>query len=417
MRKFAWTAALFLVVTALFANGSGDSDEELTLRYASFSAGENNAAVLEQMIAAYEEAHPGVVIENENAGFDDHFTQLVTKIASGDAPDAFELNMENFLAYAIRGAVKPLGDIAEQAGIPLSETYAPGVLESCSYAGEAHAIPLMFSTVLSIYNKQLFDEAGLAYPTQDWTWSDAQAAAEKIAQPENDLWGIYTPLQFWEFYKVTQQNGGGLMTSDGSQFTIDSPENLETLKFMVSRIQDSHVMPSDTELAGRGDWDLFVDGRVAMIHTGVWAFTEFAERCDFPWAVEVEPGNTRKATHFFANVGCVSRDTEHSVEALEFLHFLASDPSSVTARLEAQWELPTVNDPSVLERYLAQTPPENKIAVFNSLDYAVRPPALEQYQELVEIVNPKLEMVRLGLMSPEEALRTAQAEAEARIQL
>lgn len=420
MKKFSVLTILVLLMAAtVFAGGDADAadDGPVVLRYASFSAGEDNAETFNAMIAAYEEANPGVTIENESTGYGEHFTQLVTKIASGDAPDAFELNMENFLAYAIRGAIQPIDDAAKEAGVDLKGTYAPGVLDSCSFDGETYAVPLMFSTVLMIYNMDLFDQAGASYPTNKWTWDDAMVAASKIADPANDIWGTFNPVQFWEFFKVTQQNGSGLMSPDGSKFTINSAQNIETLEYMVSRIYDAKVMPTDTDMAGRGDWDMFVDGRMGMILTGVWAFTDFANRCDFPWAVEVEPGNTDKATHFFANVGAVSRDTDNAVEAVKFLDFLASDPATVQMRLDAQWELPTVNDPAILEQYLAITPPENKEAVFESLDYAVKPPALEQFQELVEIVNPKLEQVRLGLLSPKEALDAAQAEAEAKIEL
>lgn len=417
MKNLSIVFLLLMVPLALFAAGAQDESGPVTLRYASFSAGEDNAATQQAMIDAFQEANPGIIIENEITGYGEHFTQLVTKIASGDAPDTFELNMENFLAYAIRGAVKPIDNIASEAGINLKETYAAGVLDACSYDGQTYAIPQMFSTVLLIYNKDLFDAAGASYPQEDWTWKESLEASKKIADPENDLWGTFNPVQFWEFYKVTQQNGGGVMTPDGSKFTINSPQNLETLQYMVDRIQKHHVMPSDTELAGRGDWDLFVDGKLAMISTGVWAFTDFANRCEFPWSVEVEPGNTNKATHFFANVACLSRDTENDLEAVKFLNFIASDPLSVQMRLDAQWELPTVKDASLMEQYLAITPPDNKIAVFNSLEYAVKPPALEQFQELVEILNPRLEQVRLGMLEPKEALDAAQKEAEAKIKL
>ncbi|MCK5157059.1 MAG: extracellular solute-binding protein, partial [Spirochaetales bacterium] len=266
-------------------------------------------------------------------------------------------------------------------------------------------------------NMDLFDQAGAAYPTQDWTWSDSLAAAKKISALGDDVWGMYNPIQFWEFYKVTQQNGGGLMTPDGKTFTINSKENVATLQYMLDRVYKYHVMPTRDEQADRPESDLFVDNKLGMWLNGVWAFNDLLTRADFPWGVEVEPGNIAKATHFFGNVGCISTTSKHPEEALKLLNFLATSPAAVDMRLDAQWELPTVADPAIMERYINDTPPENKIAVLNSLEYAVKPPALEEFAELTNIVNTRIEMARDGLLTAQEALDLAQEEAVANIKL
>jgi len=186
---------------------------------------------------------------------------------------------------------------------------------------------------------------------------------------------------------------------------------------MLDRVYKHHVMPTKEEQADRPESDLFVDGRLGMWLNGVWAFNDLQQRADFPWGVEVEPGNTSKATHFFGNVGCISTTTKYPEEGLKLLHFLATSPEAVDMRLDAQWELPVVSDPAVMERYINDTPPENKIAVLNSLDYAVKPPALEDFARLQNIVNTKIEMARDGLLTAQEALDQAQEEAEANISL
>ncbi|MCF7933227.1 MAG: extracellular solute-binding protein [Spirochaetia bacterium] len=404
-------------VTPVFASGAAEDDGKITIKYNNFSAGETNAAVLQEMIALFEAENPNITIENEAMGYgDNYWTQLVTRIAGNDAPDCFELNMENFLAHATRGSLRPLDSLFADTDLDKS-VYSSGLLEAVSFDGELQAIPLMFSTVVLVYNMDLFDRAGVAYPTKDWTWEDSLAAAKKISALGDDTWGMFNPIQFWEFYKVSQQNGGGLMTPDGKTLTINSKANVETLQYMLDRIDVHHVMPSMEELADRPESDLFVEGKLGMWLNGVWAFNDLQLRADFPWGVEVEPGNLSKATHFFGNVGCVSKTTKHPEAAFKFLNFLASNPKAVDLRLDAQWELPTVSDPAIMQRYIADTPPENKIAVVNSLDYAVKPPALEQFAELTNIVNTKIEMAREGLLSAQDALDQAQKEAEAQITL
>ena len=109
----------------------------------------------------------------QTAAYDDYFTSLQTQIAGGSAPDTFELNYENFVTYARSGALLDLTDLVTDP-----ERYYPLALEGFSDGGVQYGLPATFSDVVLIYNKDLFDAAGLDYPTADWTWADEQAAAE-----------------------------------------------------------------------------------------------------------------------------------------------------------------------------------------------------------------------------------------------
>jgi multiple sugar transport system substrate-binding protein len=96
----------------------------------------------------------------------------------------------------------------------------PRALEAFQYDGKQYAQPESFSTVLLYYNADLFDQAGLEYPTAEWSWEDAQAAALAIRALGDDIWGLYTPIQFWEFYKKAAQQG------DCQFFNEDETESL-----------------------------------------------------------------------------------------------------------------------------------------------------------------------------------------------
>jgi len=106
------------------------------------------------------------------------------------------------------------------------------------------------------YNQDLFDEAGVAYPSEQWTWDDALEAAKAISNLGDDMWGQSIGIHFWEFFKIVQQNGGALVSEDGTGFTINSPENLETLRYMVDRVRTHHVMPNEDERADRSEVDM-----------------------------------------------------------------------------------------------------------------------------------------------------------------
>jgi multiple sugar transport system substrate-binding protein len=297
------------------------------------------------------------------------------------------------------------------------KTISARALEAFQVDGVQYGLPASFSDVLLFYNKDLFDKAKVDYPTDDWTWIEEQAAAEKIRALGDDTFGIFHPIHFWEFYKVVKQNGGSILSDDMTEFTLNTPQNVETLQFMVDRVLKSNVMPSEEQLAGMSDWDLYKAGKIGMIVTGVWAFPDFAENCEFNWDIAIEPGMKNKATHFFSNGLVINSDTDKANEAFKWVSFMSASKEAANIRVDAGWELPATTDQEVLDKYMSMTPPENRKAVFDSLDYLVTPPVIEQFSEMADIIGIHLEAAAAGAKTPEEALTDAQKELESKITL
>ena len=122
----------------------------------------------------------------------------------------------------------------------------------------------------------------------EWTWDDAVTAATAIRALGDDIWGLYSPLQFWEFYKKAGQNGCQFFNEDMTKSTINAPECVAALEKMVSFINDD-IMPDDVELAGVANEDLFKQGKLGMLVTGIWMFALFQD-APFAWDIELEPG-------------------------------------------------------------------------------------------------------------------------------
>lgn len=391
-------------------NEDASSAEPVTITYCNFNSSGGNEETLAKMVAAFEEEHPNIKVEVETIGYDDYFTQMQTRVAGGTAPDCYELNIENFAAYANKGI------LAEITGVDVSGLNETA-LGAFNVDGKQYGLPESFSNVVLIYNKDLFDQAGVAYPTNDWTQDDLQAAAEKIRALGDDIFGIWQPITYNEFFKVVAQYGGALLNEDKTEFTINSPENLAAATALVDRVLVSNVQPNAVQQGGMGDWDMFMSGRLGMIPTGIWAFQTFTDGCDFEWDIVVEPGSTQKATHFFSNCVVMNPDTKYPTEVATWLAWLASSTTSADIRLEAGWDLPALKDLNALSSYLDITPPDNREAVFESLDYLVMPPVIEDYALMSDIISQKLAAAADGTITVQEALDQAQAECEAQITL
>ena len=384
--------------------------EPVTITYCNFNSSGGNEETLSKMVAAFESEYPNIKVEVETIGYSDYFTQMQTRVAGGTAPDCYELNIENFAAYANKGL------LAEISGVDVSGLNETA-LGAFNVGGKQYGLPESFSNVVLIYNKDLFDQAGVAYPTDDWTQDDLQAAAEKIRALGDDIYGIWQPITYNEFFKVVAQYGGGLLNEDKTVFTINSPENLKAAQTLVDRVLVSNVQPNAAQQGGMGDWDMFMSGRLGMIPTGIWAFQTFTENCDFAWDIVVEPGSTQKATHFFSNCVVMNPETKHPEEVATWLAWLASSTTSADIRLAAGWDLPALKDLSALSAYLEITPPDNREAVFESLNYLVMPPVIEDYALMSDIIGQKLAAAAEGTITVQEALDQAQAECVAQIKL
>lgn len=386
------------------------SEETVEITYANFNASGGNEETLDKMYAAFQEEYPNITVNIETIGYDDYFTQMQTRVAGGTAPDCYELNIENFAAYANKGV------LAELTGIDVSG-YNATALSAFQVDGKQYGVPGNFSNVVLIYNKDLFDQAGVSYPDDTWTWDEAMEACEKISALGDDIYGIYQPITFNEFFKVAAQYGGGVLNADKTEFTINSPENVQAAQMMISKIVDTNVQPTESQMGGMGDWDLFESGRLGMIPTGIWAFGAFTDACEFNWDICVEPGGTQKATHFFSNALVVNADSAKKEAAAAWINWLASSDAAAKMRIEAGWDLPAISDETVLAGYLEITPPENRQAVFDSLDHLAVAPIIEDYSLMADIITDKLSRAASGELTVEEALNQAQEECSAQIKL
>lgn len=399
-RAIAALAATLMTGGAVGASAASASAEDVSISYFTFSAAPDHLEDLDAIVEAFEAENPTITIEVQTAAYDDYFTSLQTQIAGGSAPDTFELNYENFVTYARSGA---LLDIGEYVADP--DRYYALALEGFSDDGVQYGLPMTFSDVVLIYNKDLFDAAGLDYPTADWTWEDEQAAAEALTDAETGVFGDFQPISFFEFYKALQQAGGTFFDEDG-QAMFNSAEGLAAAEWLTSK--PGTVMPTLADIGGTPDFDtsLFQSGQLAMWHNGIWQFTGLNES-GVNYDIVVEPGSVQSANAVFMNGAVVSEATDHPAEAAAWISFLAGSETTVDTRLASSWELPAVNDDAAFASYLEITPPENRQAVFDALDNIALPPVIERQQEMQDAVTQALESIVADGTDPQEALDNA----------
>lgn len=416
MSRTAWTpvgtvAALAVVGLTLAgcsaggADASGDGDQ-VTITYSNFISNGGNEENLATIVKAFEKENPDVKVEVTTLPYADYFTALQTDLAGGTVSDVFDIEFANYAAYQANGVLAPL------EGVDTS-VYQASLADAYSTDGTPYALPSSFSNVVLFYNADLFDAAGIEYPTADWTWADEQAAAEKLTDSGAGVWGDYQPISYHEYYKAVAQAGGDFLTKDGSAVAFNSPEGLAAAEWLVGK--SGTTMPTAEQGAGTPDFDsgLFAEGKLAMWHTGIWMFGGLAD-AGFTWDIAVEPGDTTPASALFSNGVAVSAGTKNADAAQRFAEFLTSSKAMVDVRLDSGWELPPIADESQLDAYLDKGDPANRQAVFDSLEQVALAPSIGEGQtEMQDIVSEELTEAAAGRKSVQEALDSAEKRVNA----
>ncbi|MEL7672837.1 MAG: extracellular solute-binding protein, partial [Chloroflexota bacterium] len=201
---------------------------------------------------------------------------------------------------------------------------------------------------------------------------------------------------------------------DMTESTINAPECVEALDVMM-RFLETDVMPDAAESAGIPDTEMFQNGSVGMVVLGIWMFPAYAE-LPFEWDIELEPGISQKAYHFFSNGVAIAKDTKHPAEAALWAQFLTASEPAATVRVENDWELPALDKPEYFEAFLTQTPPANRSVVFTSLEAPVPPPVIARQSEMQDIFEELLTAVVNGDLDSQTALDMAKTEIDALLQ-
>lgn len=263
------------------AEAPASSGEKTRLRLATW-AGVDEAKELDAIL---EKINAGattfeIVQEPQPA---DYYTKLQTTLAGGQAADLMWLSQEYIAGYAERGALMDVTDCLAASDQPAAklDDYFPAVLQTAQFKGKTYGLPWISQPVIMYYNPKLFQDAGVAEPTADWTWDDFKAAAEKITKPAEGIYGTafndWPPIQMFIW-----QAGGDVVSEDLTQSPIDTPEAIAGAEFYGDIIFNEKYAAPENVIKEQGFGDLAKNGKVAMFFGGAaddldYAYTKDAK--------------------------------------------------------------------------------------------------------------------------------------------
>jgi multiple sugar transport system substrate-binding protein len=298
---------------------------------------------------------PGATVDMQITPWAQYWDTLRVNAAGGNMPDVMWMSQLFAGFYNGNDLLLNLQPYWDAAGVETTQ-WGPGMVDPYrDPAGELRAGPMNWDTIAIAYNKELFDAAGLDYPTNEWTWDDFAAAARALTNPEAGVFGasVYGgnfQQGIGNWIASTGETPG--VSEDRTTCTLTSPQSLEALNFL-NDLQDEGVMPIGSMVSGEASFNLFQSGNVAMLTVGSWRLQDLNSQITFDWDLvqlprHPESGRSRSITHAVGYVA--SKTTPNPDLAANLILFLVSDdgqrfwaesgsvaPSSPNPELQSQW--------------------------------------------------------------------------------
>lgn len=297
------------------ASGDGAaSAEPVTIRFTTWDTA-SQLETYKKVIDKFMSENPDIIVQVESVS-ENYEQKLFTAAAAKNAPDVFL--WWNYPMITEKGIVAPLD---EYVGTLIDESlYYPEIFNSSKVNGVLYSVPNIPTTRAVFYNKDLFDAAGVAYPTEDWTWDDLVDKAKQLTS--DGVYGFVTDAR--NAYSVQQfvwTNGGAFISEDGKtvEGIMNSPETAEAVQWYADLVAKHKVSPSPSSSTSMGgSSEMFKTGKVAMVETGMWPLGVLRE-ADFEIGTSVTPSKDGKRVGVMHSSGlCVSADSQYKDQAVKF---------------------------------------------------------------------------------------------------
>ncbi len=386
----------------------------VTLDFYNYSNPEWRYYYTDKLIPAFEKSHPGIKVKfNEAFGDRMYDGKLLALVAGNVAPDVFHVVQSNFPSYAAKENVLPLDDfVAKDLSFNLNDFY-PQMAEAMRHNGKLVGLPTDFSTIVILYNRDLFDRFDVPYPKDGWTWADFLDAARKLTKDTDgdgriDMWGCANQPQYNRWPAWVWGNGGDILSADGTRCLMDSPEAIGGLSFYANLALKEKVAPIPSMLEQEYYTQYFAAGRIAMVADSRYMYKRFLKtrKLDFNWDCAPMPrGVAGQFTTFIWGGNCIFRNTRYPRESWEFLKFI-SGPAGAAVTIDAGNAMHPYR-PATEEEFRNprdKSVPKHDRYYLEAIKYARQAPFPRQYPEYVASMVPLHESFT-GLGTPEQACR------------
>lgn len=379
------------------------SGEKTVLKFACWDY--ENPGYDRDLIDAFMEMYPEYDVQVFDIPAKEYPTKVAVMLAGDEDIDVFySKNAQMYNSLITKNQAMDLTDLLKEKNVDMS-CYG-SVVDDLTVDGKLYGLTYRADSMLLYYNKDLFDQAGVAYPTNDWTWDDYADAAKKIAHGDGDdkVYGGFWETRgniFWT--PAMGEDMGNILDGDYDMFkrTLD----------MVVDLQDSGaIMDWATNRSLNTNARSFYQGKIGMLHHGSWVLgwliqDKEAGKHNLNWGVAELPswpGKGKINRNSYTPV-CINSKTKNLEGAWKLLDFLAGKEGAM--RMADCGMSPGYLDEDVLKVYSDPKFPEGVAELIRPEDIRMDLPAGPITNAISDMVTEEIELVVTGNKSVDDAIR------------
>jgi multiple sugar transport system substrate-binding protein len=388
--------------------GGGSGSNEITLVHPGTA---ETSKTWEALFDVFRKDHPDIKLNARSiamSSWSDFFDTVSVQIAGGKVPDVIQVATEGQRLFASRGLVEPLNEYIERDRKELQDYFDdvhPKLVEwtrnLTSPGEETYYLPGGFNTMCMWYSAELFQQAGVDEPTDDWSWEDFLAAAEAVTEP-GKTFGMYVePAYFASVMPWLLTNDASTMNADWTKSTVASPDAVEAAEFMRSLVERG-ISPKPG-----GEFDAFTamsQGKLAMFGGGRWPVISM-RNLDYIDKVKLVawPQKERKGSPIGWDSYPIMKESQSKDAAWEFVKFMTSKKASEFFAEQGGTIVPPRRSVAQSDAFLSNAP-EGTIKLYEAVEYATPIPSPDKGSVIEQEIIDTFTQILAGNAEPREAL-------------
>ncbi|MCK2037441.1 extracellular solute-binding protein [Microbacterium sp. SSW1-49] len=369
-----------------------------------------DGAELPQMFEKFKADNPDVEINMTQIPEAEFASKMTAAITAGTVPDLIYSFTETQSSLIATGGFDPVPD-----GLVDKDDFFEVIWDNSVYDDVAYGVPWYAYSDMVIYRTDLAEAAGAEAPKD---WDGLRTFGEKLKESGVEyplaLYAAYDSYTARQLLTFAAQNGGSFISDDLSEWTINSPENVEALEYWSGLIKDGLASPDGPAFLDTVSWST-TGKNAAIIDGGPWFVGWFDDANGEGWADEHLSLSTMPvgpegdaATTVGGGSWFVPTDSENKDAAWKFARFM-SEPASQVEWFQIFKNMPAVKsaweDPALADDRLLAT-------VEAGLETGITLPKVSTWSQVGTVIGEQMEKVVRGGLSAQDALDAAQQQAE-----
>jgi alpha-1,4-digalacturonate transport system substrate-binding protein len=304
------------------AGTQAGGNKTASLDFVWFSDG-NEGDVMKSIIKDYESKNPNVKINLIEIAYKDLSTKLKTMISGGKPPALARISTTEIGSFANQAL-----DLSPYVGgvDKYTQQFIDSIKPYYVVNNKIIAAPMDVTANGLIYNKTLFDKAGVKVPTSPdnvWTWDEFEAALKQVMEKGGAKYGLVWDFTPHRWSTLLYQFGGSMLNPEGTKAAINSDAGVQAAAYF-KKLHDDGVMPTSVWLGGENPNNLFRSGTVAAHFAGNWMISSYKDITSFQWGVTYMPKAKQRSSVPGGKFAMAFKGSGVEKEAADFLNYLST---------------------------------------------------------------------------------------------